>query len=207
MSNIIWDFDGTIADSLPVVMKLFYKLLKHEPYTAAEVEKIRNMPLKEVIAYLHVPLWRVPTLLVAGRKELGKHLQEIPVFKGVPEVIKQLHEAGHTLHVMSSNSSENINRFLLSHDIGQYFSSVHGNAGIFGKTPVIKNIIRKYHLKPENCYSIGDETRDIDAAKKAGLTSIAVTWGYNGEKILKVHQPDFIANNPQELVIIFRTRS
>jgi len=200
MSNIIFDFDGTLADSLPMAMDLFYKWSKRVPYSPIEVEKMRNMTLKQVLNQVGIPLWRVPSLLVNGRAELGRHIHGIPLFMNIDNILKELQQRGHTMVVMSSNSPQNIHKFLKHHTIDQYFDGVHGNTGLFSKTNALKAILRKYKWQAIDTLAIGDEARDIDAAKKAGITSIAVGWGYNGEQILRAHKPDFFVSKPSELL-------
>ncbi len=200
MANIIFDFDGTIADSLPLAMDLFYGWAKIEPFPPDKVQRLRNMTLKDVIRTVGIPLWRVPSLLVQARTQFGKRLTEVSVFDGIPQVLDQLHSRGHKLFVMSSNSPQNIRKFLKSQGINQYFDGIHGNTGLFGKTTALKHIIRRYKLSAKETYAIGDETRDIDAAKKAKIVSIAVNWGYNADKILKAHKPDYLVSKPSQLL-------
>jgi len=204
MSNIIVDFDGTIADSLPVVIKLFYEWSGSQPFSSTEIEAIRNMTLKQALKSLHVPLWRVPTLLVKARKDFGNYIGEVPVFDGMPAVLKQLQASGHKLYVMSSNSPQNIRKFLKLHSIDNYFIGIHGNMGLFGKASAMKAIMKRDKRPNEKWYAIGDETRDIDAAKKAGASSIAVNWGYNGSEILQQHKPDYLISSPAELLKLIK---
>ena len=65
-----------------------------------------------------------------------------------------------------------------------------------------KKLLKKYKTDKSQTFYIGDETRDIDAAKKNGIYAVAVTWGFNSEKILLQHQPDFIARRPEDLLNI-----
>lgn len=202
MSKIIFDFDGTIADSLPVVSELFYAWAKIEPFTPEQIERLRNTNLKDALREVGIPLWRLPSLMVTARSKFGKRVADVPIFKGIPEVLEKLHSDGHTLYLMSSNGPQNIRRFLKRHKIIQYFSGIHGNTGLFGKAAAMRTIIRKYKLDRSGCISVGDETRDVDAAKKARIKCIAVTWGYNGEQILIAHKPDFMVHKPLELLKI-----
>jgi len=204
MSNIIFDFDGTLADSLPLVLDMFYKWSKCKPLPDKIIQMLRNKTIKEVLAYFKIPMWKVPSLLVKGRVDQGKRLAEVPLFAGMDEVVEKLHTAGNQLFLMSSNSTVNVTNFLKNHKIENYFTEVLGNAGIFGKASAMKRILQKYHINPKDCYSIGDEIRDIDAAKKAGLRSVAVGWGYNGECILKAHKPDYYATKPADILNIIK---
>ncbi len=199
-SSIIWDFDGTIADSLPLVIELAYDWFKLEPLAPSEIERLRNLPIKELLAYVNLPLWRVPGLLVRARGEFGRRADKIDAIDGIPQVLEQLHKAGHKQYIISSNSPQNIRKFLRAHNLHQYFDSVHGNTGLFGKTAALRHIIKKDKLAVGDCYAIGDEARDIDAAQKVGVKSIAVNWGYNGDKILKQHKPDYFVTEPVEIL-------
>src|SRR4051812_46978214 len=103
MASIIFDFDGTIADSLPVVLELFYKWSKREPFTPDEIKTLRNMTARDVIKAVGVPIWRAPSLLARGRRDFTKYIDQVKVFNGMPEAIAQLQQNGHKLYLMSSN--------------------------------------------------------------------------------------------------------
>lgn len=199
MSSVIFDFDGTIANSLPVITDLFYKWSRREPFTTEEIEGLRNMPARDVIKAVGVPIWRAPALLARGRKDFSKYIKDIEIFDGVEGVIAKLHAAGHKLYLMSSNSHDNVYEYLRLHKIDSYFDEIYGGVGLFGKASVMKKIVRKHKIPKVDCYSIGDETRDIAAAKKAGLISIAVTWGFNGRQILESYHPDYLVKKPAEI--------
>ncbi len=204
MASVIFDFDGTIADSLPVILQLFYKWSKREPFSDEEIAALRDMPAREVINAVGVPIWRAPSLLVRGRKEFTKHIDEIDIFQGMQETIIALHSQGHALYLMSSNSQRNVSEYLKRHDLEKYFSAVYGSAGLFKKASAMKKIVKRHRLNKAETFSIGDETRDIDAAKKIGLQTIAVSWGFNSPKILKQHKPDFLITKPAELIKLIK---
>ncbi|MGZ6005350.1 MAG: HAD-IA family hydrolase [Candidatus Saccharimonadales bacterium] len=199
MSSVIFDFDGTIADSLPVIMHLFYKWSKREPFSSSEIETLREMPAREVIKAVGVPIWRAPALLARGRKDFTKHISEIKIFDGIADMLADLHSRGYKIYLMSTNSHHNIHEYVKLHKLDKYFDEIYGGVGLFGKASTLKKIVSKHHIVKSECYSVGDESRDIDAAKKAGLISVAVTWGFNGQTILKQHQPDYLVSKPAEL--------
>ncbi len=205
MANVIFDFDGTIADTLPLVIEIFDRWSGKDPITAEEVERYRNMTVRELLREIGVPLWRMPGLLVWGRAEMTKTMPQATIFEGLAPVFESLSSAGHRLFVASSNSQENIDAFLKRHQIDGCFSGIYGNIGVFGKTKVIKNIIREEQLDPVQTYCVGDEVRDIEAAKKAGVKAVAVGWGYNGNVILQAHKPDYFISRPNELMNIVAT--
>jgi len=71
---------------------------------------------------------------------------------------------------------------------------------LFSKETKIKKIMDKHDLLPRDVIYIGDETRDIDSAKKAGVRSIAVTWGWNGRDLLRRHDPEYIVDTFEEII-------
>jgi phosphoglycolate phosphatase len=73
---------------------------------------------------------------------------------------------------------------------------VYGDARLFGKDRLLRHIQALGH---ERLIYVGDETRDIEAAKRAGAKSIAVAWGYNNAAILKRHNPDKLVFEPSEI--------
>src|SRR3990167_9311652 len=106
------------------------------------------------------------------------------------------------LGIVTSNSKENVTSWLDSYKIKHFFHFIHVEPNYFGKNRVIKKVLKKYRMSKSHVFYIGDETRDIDAAKQNGIYSIAVTWGFNSEKILLQHQPHYIARNPNDLLTI-----
>lgn len=200
MSSLIVDFDGTLADSLPLVLDLFYKWSGKPKFSTSELEHFRGMHAKEILSELRIPIWKVPGLLVKNHAEFGKRINEVPIFSGIAEALKALASQGHKLHIMSTNSTQNIDKFIKANNIGDIFDSINGNVGVFGKTSAMKIILKRHKIKRQDCYSIGDEVRDIEAARKVGIKSIAVTWGYNNATVLKKHSPDFLVDKPSQLV-------
>lgn len=202
-TTIIFDLDGTLADSIPLLIEIVNDLgVVDRKLTRDDYEKAKNLTVKEILKELGVPLWRAPGLLVKGRASLTKRIHEVPFFEGMDKTVRDLSRRHH-LFVMSSNSLENVQKFLENHKIENVFQEIHGGVGIFSKAKMLRKIVKERGLDPAKTYYVGDEIRDVEAAKKAGLKSVAVTWGFNGEKILRKHAPDFIVKIPGKLTDIF----
>jgi phosphoglycolate phosphatase-like HAD superfamily hydrolase len=77
---------------------------------------------------------------------------------------------------------------------------VFSGSSIFGKHVVLQELIKKHGLKKEETVYIGDEVRDVEASKKAGIKAIAVTWGYNTRKALETAKADIVVDKPAELI-------
>jgi phosphoglycolate phosphatase len=84
------------------------------------------------------------------------------------------------------------------------FDFINTSIRIWGKSKGLKNLISKNGFAVEDIVYVGDETRDIDAAKKVGVRVAAVTWGYNSYEKLASHNPDYIIQKPQDLLTLCR---
>ncbi len=199
MKYIIFDFDGTVADTLPHVVTIGEKMLgiKVDPN---EIEDLRNSTIKQIVKRFKIPLYKIPGLLIKARKMFKEHIHEVKPIEGLPQIIKQLDTEGYELLIISSNSATNIQKFLEAHNLRQYFTSIYGNVGLFSKVQAIKKVMKKQHIALNDCVYIGDEIRDIDAAHKVGIKVIATTRGLNGEQILRESNPDFLAKNAKEIL-------
>lgn len=201
---LIFDFDGTIADSLPVLIKVYHELLPDKPeLTKAQIRSLRGMKLTSIPGYLGIAWWRVPFLVRTGRRRMHKHMSEVEVFDGMAEVIETLHARGYTLLIGSSNSAENVKKFLKIRGLYTYFDGIYGHAGIFSKAGALRKILRRSRLQPENTYYIGDEVKDSVAAHEVGMPNISVTWGFNDKASLAATNPTKMVDEPHELLKIF----
>lgn len=202
MKCIIFDFDGTIADSMPLVVDIARGLLPNVNLSDASIAHLRNLPPKQIIKASKLSYVKIPRMLVRGKRILSKRLDEIPIADSLDKTISRLHDQDYKLYVVSSNSETNIRLFLDKYHIKHYFRAIYGNVGLFSKAQTLKKVIRWQKLSPDECLYVGDEVRDIEAAKKVGIKVAAVTWGFSGKKILKSYNPDFLVNNPDELIKI-----
>src|ERR1035441_1707741 len=126
MKTIIFDFDGTIADSFAIVVSIAHDMIhRSRPVTADEMMTLRQTRLLEVAKIEQIPVWRMPFMLIRGRWLMGKRIDEVGLFDGMATVINQLHKDGYRLIIMSSNSSGNIKKFLQTHKLSQYFDKVY----------------------------------------------------------------------------------
>ena len=199
--TIIFDFDGTIADSMWVIISIYESLLQTK-VTSEQLEHVRNMSAMQVVKELKIPLWKVPKLITSGKKVMTAHMPEIQPCKGMPELLATLQKAGYDLRIMSSNSDENVHTFLAHYNLEGYFKSVDGSIGLFVKAPALRKIIKQYAIPHDQVFYIGDEARDIEGAKKAGVPIISVGWGYNSPVLLKSLQPDYFVQKPAEITAI-----
>ncbi len=201
---VIFDFDGTIADTLPAAINIARKLnqeLKLVNEEEFSIEEFRNVNSDDFIKRLNIPIYKLIYYLWKFRRILGKQVADIPMFDGLAEVLVKLHDLGIKLAVVSLNTESNINKFLKNNN-GELFDIVECPILYFNKAKVIKRVAHKLNVDPENVFYVGDETRDIIAAHEAGIKVISVTWGYHFRDLLVRFKPDYTADTPEELLNI-----
>ncbi len=159
---------------------------------------MRSMSVIDCVRYMHFPLMRLPFVMSMAKKEFNKMIAGVKPFDGIRESLVSLKEKGYKLFVLSSNSKENIETFLKNNDM-DVFEEVHSVTNIFGKGSLIKKLVTVNHWDKNNVIYVGDEVRDIHAGQKAGVKSVAVTWGYNTEEFLKKENPDVVLRNISEI--------
>lgn len=201
---IIFDFDGTIADSMWVILSIGEELLDVQ-LTPEQTEEIRGLSAGQIVKYFHIPLIKVPKLLTRGRQIMRNRLHEVNVCNGMPALLHELHAEGYKLHIMSSNSAANVRAFLRQHQLLDYFASINGSVGLLTKAPALKKLIRKHNLLRDHVVYIGDEARDVEGAKKARIPIISVGWGYNSPALLKSLKPDFFVSKPAEIAVAVKS--
>jgi phosphoglycolate phosphatase-like HAD superfamily hydrolase len=198
---VIFDFDGTIADSLPAILAVFEDLTGHsvKHFSDDEIDQMRDLSPLELMKLLEVPKWKAPYLLLRGRQLLRAHMHGIAVHDGMADTIKALHKKGVPLYVLSSNSTDNVTSYLKWHKLHEYFAGVHGGASIFAKAPGLLKLIKGENVSVSDSWYVGDETRDVTAAKLVGLQVASVTWGFNTRRALIAKVPDAVVDTAKEL--------
>lgn len=197
---VIFDFDGTIVDSFDEMVGIFRQLMpEHENISSEEIEILRNESYKDILDHFGISYFRVPSLVVKGRQMQKKSAHKLQPFSGIDSELAALRAQGYTLCIISSNATPNIEKFLDKHHLSKYFDGVQGFAGLLGKAKLIKALMKQRGFTAAQTVYVGDEPRDIDAAKKAKVWSVAVTWGFGGSKILAKHEPTFLVDKTTEL--------
>jgi phosphoglycolate phosphatase len=200
--TLIFDFDGTIADDMQLMIGKFNKVATDFGLPRIrddEIEKFRGEGSTSIFSNLKISKLKLLLLTRQLQNDFHNSLSECKPFKEIPKTLLALKKKGHKLAIISSNTQENILKFLSQNNL-EVFDFVHSGRNLFGKEHVILKAITQYHLDKGNCIYVGDEDRDIIAAKKAGISVIAVTWGFNNRKLLEKFQPTFIAETPTELL-------
>ncbi len=203
---IIFDFDGTLCDSLDVAVSVVNKFADEYGFDKiTDIEKMRGMTPMENMKNLGVSKIKLPFIVRKIQKDLRKRIDELKPFSVMKEILKYLKkEKKASLLLLSSNNIDNVLYFLNKYNMN-YFDVFCTKVSTFGKSEAIKNIIKKAKLdiSRDKVYYIGDEERDIRACKKAKIPIISRAWGICSYKHLKNSNPEFLCSSPSELKEIF----
>lgn len=196
-SIILFDLDGTIVDSLPILRSFVER--EGLSLDEREITTLRDLPARDALGKLGIGPWKLPFVVWRFRDYFQKSLPKADLIHGMVETVGALHDRGYTLGIVTTNSRSNAIKVLERGGIGPCFSFVKSEWNTFGKSKAMRRIVDGYGMKPEDAWYVGDEVRDTEAARDAGLRSIAVTWGFNSEKALRSAKPDGIVSCPDEL--------
>ena len=197
---IIFDFDGTLADSvgffremLPDLSRKFrFRLPSHE-----EQEAMRGHPPRDVMRALGIPGWKLPLIAVYARKR-ARASDAFPLYATTRDLLEALIEKRIPVAVVSSNA-EAVVRRALGPEISSRISAWSCGAGMFGKAKHFRDVMKRLKADPARTLAVGDEIRDIDAAREVGIRSVAVCWGFAPVEALKAACPDHTFEDPAAL--------
>ncbi|WP_017325595.1 HAD hydrolase-like protein [Synechococcus sp. PCC 7336] len=207
---VLFDFDGTVADSMDAVVRVANRLAAElgTPRVAPEdIARLRQQQLRQVLREARVPLWKLPWMLQRVRRELRQEIATIQPIAGMPETLRQLQQQGFRLGILTSNARSNVAEFLHERALTDVFEIACSEASIFGKGRMLRRCLRQYDLAADRTTYVGDETRDIEAARRNGVRAIAVEWGFNTRQPLLDCKPDGIARHPAELLNLLVSHS
>jgi phosphoglycolate phosphatase len=196
----IFDLDGTLADSFPWFLGVVNTIARRYGFREiadGDVEPLRRAGSREILRRLEVPLWKLPMIARHMRALKQAEIARIPLFPGVHDMLRALADAGVALAVVSSDHEANARRQL--GDSAALVSHFDCGASLFGKAARFRRVMKRAGLAPGAAIAIGDEVRDIEAARAAGIAFAAVTWGYAAPDALRAHGADMVFEDMAEI--------
>ena len=201
---IIFDFDGTIAETLDSIVNIINGLsdeLGYKKVTGENIDELRNKKPKEILKDLGISILKLSSVGKRIKLELNKEIEYVPPVSGIEEALLELKKTGYKLGILTSNSKDDVSKFLKKNNL-DLFDFIHSESSIFGKSKVINDFLKNQGIKLGEVIYVGDETRDIEAAQKTNIQIIAVSWGFNSKQILEKQNPDFLIDEPRQLIEI-----
>jgi phosphoglycolate phosphatase len=132
------------------------------------------------------------------------------LFDGVPELLAHLDQAGLAWGIVTNKAMRFTDPLVPQIGLAHAACVVSGDTTPHAKphpAPLLE-AARRLEVEPRQCWYVGDDSRDIQAGKAAGMATVAAAWGYCGDEGPTRWHADAIAGQPSELLqMILRTRS
>jgi phosphoglycolate phosphatase len=197
----LFDFDGTLADSFSWFLSVVNRLADEHRFRRIEeheVESLRGQGSRQIVAHFGVPAWKLPRVARAFRHHMAREIGQIRLFPGVDELLRALSSRGIRLAIVTSNSVENV-RQVLGPGNAALIHHYECGASLFGKRPKLRAVLKKSGIPAAEALAIGDEIRDLEAARAEGIAFGAVSWGYANPEALRAHNPEEMFASLEEI--------
>ena len=207
---LLWDFDGTLADSLPPALLAIQEMLKEFNYPVLSLAEIKQHIGTGEKGLVSGSLGTTEEEIVRRGRETyfqlyREELKKIPLYPHVKEVLEHFQDK--KLVVVSNKRLEFIQLILEHNGVARLFRQIIGedNSACLKPDPcVVLDLLKQYRLKPEQALFIGDMTIDIKTGQNAGVHTCAVTYGLEDRNKLAPARPDFLIDDPRELKELVR---
>ncbi|MCI7469699.1 MAG: HAD hydrolase-like protein [Lachnospiraceae bacterium] len=205
--NIFFDMDGTITDSGAVIMGTAQYALDHFGYHDEPLEKLRRFvgpSLMDSFQNLYgfsEEKAAEATRIYREKYEAGA-MYDVTIYPGIVELLQRCNDAGLGCFIVTSKVEDSACLILEKLGIMNLFRGVIGPARddpSSDKDRLINRAVDDFSLKKTECIMIGDTHFDIDGARRAGIDSIAVTYGYGDSESIKKAGPTYTVSDPHEI--------
>lgn len=197
----IFDFDGTLADTYEWFAGVINGVADRYDFRrieAHEAETLRRMEARALMRHLGVPAWKLPFIARHMRALAARDRDALQLFPGSEALLIELDRRGVLLAAVSSNSEANV-RYTLGAAAGR-FRHFGCGAAFLGKAKRLRRAMRACGCAPGEVLAIGDELRDLDAARAAGCAFGAVDWGYARIDAIVQRGPDHVFCEPADIL-------
>lgn len=201
----LFDVDGTLVDSAADICSAVRQALAE-----AGVDSLSEDYLRSFIGHHLFDLFRdvLPESTQQDHERLLARYRAIylarrhastRVYPGVEPMLAAL---GGLKSTATTKSSETARQVLELFGLARYFHHIQGTDGFPSKPApdVVLRSLERLGVRPEDCLLIGDAAPDMEAGRRAGVRTCAVTWGYGDQDAMLAHQPDFWISSPAELL-------
>ncbi len=213
--GLIFDLDGTLVDSLLGIAASLNRALALSGLPTHPPERVRGFIGNgaQVLVERATPVGSDETVLtIVGQAFKADYDLTWPQgtfpYDGVVELLESLQAQGYPLTVLSNKPHPFTEAI-----VEKVFPAIHFSVVLGQRTGIphkpdptgALEISSRIHRGPGNCIIIGDSTMDLETAHNAGMSAIAVTWGYQDRERLVAAGAQLIANDPAGLEMLLLT--
>ena len=200
---VLFDFDGTLADSLDWFLGVFDQVADRYGYRRlgpGDRERLRGLETRAILRDLGIPPWKVPLIARHMRALAARDIAAIRLFPDAAAMLDALYGRGIQVAVASSNSEENVRHVL--GPAATHVTRFACGASLFGKAAKIRAVLRATRTDPRAALLVGDEARDVAAARAARIDSAAVAWGYTDPAFLRSLSPTLFFERIADIALV-----
>lgn len=200
-TDVAWDFDGTLFDTYPNLVRAFKEAVEYYGYTAeeSEIKEKMTISIRHAVAFYAEKYDLDRAELHALFKELeGFRPDLVTTYPGVEKILKHIKESGRRNHLYTNRNKDAV-RYLEAYDLLQYFDGLITKEEMREYKPAPGGMIdlcKKYLVEPKKMLMVGDRAVDVDAAKAAGADACL----YNTNGIPVPEGVDFVIDQLEDLL-------
>ena len=197
--NLIFDWSGTLVDDLGPVLDATNAVLVaygREPMSRDEFRRHFRLPYVEFYEQF-VPGVPIAELEDVFRPAFSASLSPVTVLPHAREKLEWCRRHGVRCGVLTSMDAEAFSGHLVEFELGHLFEATY--AGVLDKRTVIRDLLERHGLRPEETAFVGDMTHDVVTARHGGVTSVAVLTGYTAAEALAESRPDLTVSDLKAL--------
>ena len=206
LKALILDFDGVIADSRAAAHGVMDQVARHKGVEPLNEHEVARLTMRQLFKRMRIRWFEIPYYVRLGRREMARQSDIIALHLEVLPTLVWAQAEQIPLMIVSSNGTPLIEAVLSRHLPRIKFDRIVGDAPLFGKHRAIKRLMKKRALTSDQVVYLGDEVRDIQAARRAGVACAAVGWGKDSEALLQASHPAFYAASGETLLTWLRQR-
>ena len=204
---ILFDFDGTIADTAPGIVKTMEHTFKEMGLSVPSEEAMRaTIGLRLDLALQQLGNLSDEDAAIAADTyrrlfpiyEVGY----VSIFPGIKETLAELQQQGIRLAICTSRNAESLDMICEHHGIKDFFETRVTNNDHLAPKPapdMVLALLNKMQLQKEDALVVGDTIFDIEMGNRAGCKTVAVTWGNHSRQQLIEAQPTFIIDSIEQI--------
>lgn len=211
MKLIIFDFDGTLADTRQLIVKTMQQTiqtLELAPRTDDQCASMIGLPLKQAF-----------TDLIPMSDEMGDRCVDtyrrifnennaayvIPTFPNVIDTLLRLSAGGYILTIASSRSRQSLLDFVQTMHLEEIFPYILGADDVIHAKPHPEPVLRTleaFGCPPEEALVVGDTKYDIEMGRRAGTRTCGVTYGNGSPQELREAGADFMIDDFEKILTL-----
>jgi phosphoglycolate phosphatase len=209
--TIIFDFDGTLLDTLKDLMISVNFVLDKYDFPCRNIDEIRRFVGNGVARLIELAIPeglnnpKYEECLVDFRNHYSVNMQNnTDSYEGINEILEQLSKEGYKIGVASNKFDEALKELNKVY-FGEYIKVAIGQSEKLHKKPapdIVFKVLEELGSTVDKAIYVGDSEVDVKTAKNSGLICVGVTWGFRDKEVLKQEGADYIIDRPKQLLKI-----